>query len=228
MTLFSAGAPAAAGVGTYDIVPSAAVGTGLSNYSITYNKGTLTVATKLLTITADDASKVAGDTLAFTGTEFTASGLINADTVTSVTLFSAGADSTAAAGSYNIVPSAAVGTGLSNYTITYNNGALTVNPAPVPPTPTAPFTFPDQLRYKLPYLEQFAPHQLNPIDFITSSDLFGPVYFYHPLTESDSSAFAALEVSSDAYEFINGTLNLIGHDGLLPILEDAKKKKKGI
>jgi len=29
-----------------------------------------------------------------------------------------------------------------------------------------------------------------------------------------------------AYEFINGNINILGHDGLLPILEDAKKKKK--
>ena len=30
---------------------------------------------------------------------------------------------------YSIIPSDAVGTGLSNYTITYDNGSLGVNPA---------------------------------------------------------------------------------------------------
>ena len=56
------------------------------------------------------------------------SGLVNGDTVTSVTLTSTGAAATATvAGSpYAIVPSAAVGTGLSNYTISYVNGSLTV------------------------------------------------------------------------------------------------------
>ena len=53
---------------------------------------------------------------------------MNGDTVTSVSLSSAGAAATAAVGSYNIVPSAAVGSGLSNYTINYLNGALTVGP----------------------------------------------------------------------------------------------------
>ena len=54
--------------------------------------------------------------------------LLNSDTVTSVTLPSAGAAATATvAGSpYPVVPSAAVGAGLGNYTISYANGKLTV------------------------------------------------------------------------------------------------------
>ncbi len=44
-----------------------------------------------LTITANDATKTYGDTLTFAGTEFTVSGLLNADAVDSVTLTSAGA-----------------------------------------------------------------------------------------------------------------------------------------
>jgi MSHA biogenesis protein MshQ len=129
VTLTSAGAAAAATVAgsPYSIVPSAAAGTGLANYTITYVNGTLMVNAKALTVTANNASKTYGATLTFAGTEFTSSGLVNADTVTSVTLTSAGAVATATAGSYSIVPSAAVGTGLANYTITYVNGTLTVN-----------------------------------------------------------------------------------------------------
>ena len=69
--------------------------------------------------------------MTFAGTEFTTSGLVNGDTVTSVTLTSTGSAATATvAGSpYPIVPSAAVGTGLGNYTISYVNGTLTVNTA---------------------------------------------------------------------------------------------------
>jgi hypothetical protein len=86
------------------------------------------VSTKTLTITADNASKTYGTTLTFGGTEFTVTGLSGSDSVTSVTLASTGAAATASvAGSpYAIVPSAAVGTGLSNYSINYVNGALTV------------------------------------------------------------------------------------------------------
>jgi hypothetical protein len=67
----------------------------------------------------------------FAGTEFTTVGLVNGNTVTSVTLTSSGAVATAVvSGSpYNIVPSAAVGTGLTNYNISYVNGSLTVTKA---------------------------------------------------------------------------------------------------
>ena len=41
-----------AAVGTYDIVPFGAAGTGLSNYTITYVNGTLSVTPALLTVTA--------------------------------------------------------------------------------------------------------------------------------------------------------------------------------
>ena len=82
-----------------------------------------------LTITADDASKVYGDILVFDGTEFTLAGLVAGDTVDTVTLSSDGAPATAVVGDYAIVASDAVGTGLTNYTITFVDGTLTVTPA---------------------------------------------------------------------------------------------------
>jgi hypothetical protein len=45
---------------------------------------------------------------------------------------------------------------------------------------------------------------------------FGPVYFYHPLTPIDISAFDAITLGDDDYEFMNGAINIIGHEGLLP------------
>jgi hypothetical protein len=133
VTLTSAGAAATAVVAgsPYPIVPSNAVGARVGNYTITYVNGGLTVNTKPLTITADSRSKVYGATATFAGTEFTVAGLVNADSVTSVTLASPGAAATATvAGSpYAIVPSSAVGAGLANYAITYVNGVLTVTPA---------------------------------------------------------------------------------------------------
>ena len=135
VTLTSAGAAASATVAgsPYAIVPSAATGTGLGNYTISYVDGALTVSPKALTVTANNRTKTYGATVTFAGTEFTAGGLVNGDTVTSVTLTSAGAAASAAvAGSpYSIVPSAAVGTGLGNYTISYVSGSLTVNKASI-------------------------------------------------------------------------------------------------
>jgi hypothetical protein len=133
VTLTSAGTPATA-VATktpYPIVPSAAAGTGLSNYTITYANGNLNVNQAPLTITASNRTKTYGQALAPGTTAFTSSGLLNSDKVNSVTLTSAGAAATAGvAGSpYSIVPSAAAGTGLASYIIEYVNGNLTVAPA---------------------------------------------------------------------------------------------------
>ena len=52
------------------------------------------------------------------------------DSVTSVTLSSAGAAATAPVGTYPIMPSAAVGSGLSNYAIDYADGSFTVDQSP--------------------------------------------------------------------------------------------------
>jgi hypothetical protein len=141
VTLTSSGSGATALVGTYTIVPGAATGSGLTNYSIAYNNGTLTVGQANLSITARNQSKPYGAALVLGTTNFTASGLLNGDTVTGVALSSSGSDASAAVGSYGIVPSAATGSGLTNYSIAYNNGILTVGKAtPMiagAPTPSA-------------------------------------------------------------------------------------------
>jgi len=103
------------------------------------------------------------------------------------------------------------------------------NPFNIIALPVPPFlpNFQDQLRYKLPYLEQFAPGQVAPFDLMTSSDIIGPIYAYHPITPTDDSAFETLIVEEGAYEYIEGIINIRGHEGLLPILDEIIKKKKG-
>src|SRR5207248_2245299 len=96
VTLSSTGAAQSAAMGSYDILPSADTGTGVSNYTIIYSKGTLTVGTAALTVTASDQNKSYGQTLALGTTAFTTSGLVTGDTVTGVTLSSAGAAAGAA------------------------------------------------------------------------------------------------------------------------------------
>ena len=85
VTETSTGAAASATVGTDNIVPSAAVGTGLGNYTISYVNGTLTVNAAPLTITTNNDSKTYGTLKTFSGTAFTETGLVNGDTITSVT-----------------------------------------------------------------------------------------------------------------------------------------------
>ena len=85
----------------------------------------------MLTVTANNTSHTYGQATVFTGAEFTASGLVDSASVSSVSLTSvgAGAGALVAGSPYAIVPSGAAGSGLSNYTINYVNGSLTVNPA---------------------------------------------------------------------------------------------------
>uniref|UniRef100_UPI00293171E5 beta strand repeat-containing protein n=1 Tax=Pedobacter heparinus TaxID=984 RepID=UPI00293171E5 len=132
LTRNSTGTAATAVAGTtYPIVATLAdPDSKLANYTLTNPNGVLTVTAKTLTITASARTKTYGDAVTFAGTEFTTAGLINGNTVTGVTLSSTGAVATAtvAGSTYPIVPAVAIGTGLNNYTITYVNGALTVDP----------------------------------------------------------------------------------------------------
>ena len=137
VTLTSAGASSNAHVigSPYAINASAAAGGSFDagNYNISYNNGQLTVNKADLTVTADDASKTYGQTTVFSGSEFTALGLQNGETIGSVDLASAGAAGTAnvTGGPYAITASNANGgTFISgDYNITYVDGALTVNKA---------------------------------------------------------------------------------------------------
>jgi hypothetical protein len=108
----------------------------LSGYSFNLvDAGTLTVTPKALTITASNESKIYGDTANLGTTAFSQSGLVvaNGDSISGVTLSSLGAAASAqVAGSpYAITASNAAGTGLSNYSISYVSGALTVTPRPI-------------------------------------------------------------------------------------------------
>jgi hypothetical protein len=116
--------------GAYTITNT--VGTlGATNYDFNFVNGQLTVSAAALTITASNRSKAYGQTVAFVGTEFSTSGLQNHDTVTSASLSSTGAVAGASVNGspYSIVVTNAVGTGLTNYTISYVNGQLTVSSA---------------------------------------------------------------------------------------------------
>ncbi len=116
-------ATATSPVGTYPIVPVAA-GTNLSDYTVVYNNGTLTVGQATLTVTAANANRTYG--AANPTFSASASGAVNGDTFTFTETTPATA--TSPVGTYPIVPVAA-GTNLSDYTVVYNNGTLTVGQA---------------------------------------------------------------------------------------------------
>jgi filamentous hemagglutinin family protein len=120
---------AAATVGTFAITTSGGVA---ANYNLTLANGALSVTPAPLNVIVDTLFKPSGTAYVFTGHEFTLGDpLYYGDTLTSVTLNSAGAPASAADGSYaiNAVPGSAVGTRLSNYSVHFAAGRFVVEPA---------------------------------------------------------------------------------------------------
>ena len=142
VTLASNGQVATAGVAgsPYAIVASNATGDSFTpgNYTISYVNGALTVTPASLTITAQDVSKVFGQTPALLG--YDATGLLNGDTVGSVTLMSLGQLATASAfGSPYVIEASDATAGTftpSNYQMAYVNGEMSVTPMAAPPVNT--------------------------------------------------------------------------------------------
>jgi Family of unknown function (DUF6288)/PA14 domain/Bacterial Ig-like domain (group 3)/YDG domain/Bacterial Ig domain/HEAT repeats len=115
---------------------SALDGANAGNYTLTQPSGlTGTILPTALTITADNQSKTYGQTVVFGSgsTGFGSSGLLEGETIGTVTLTCTGGDPAAAvAGSpYAITPGAATGGTFlpANYAIDYVPGLLTVHPA---------------------------------------------------------------------------------------------------
>ncbi|MEY4385507.1 MAG: hypothetical protein RLY20_790 [Verrucomicrobiota bacterium] len=129
VSLGSAGTAKGAKIGTYPITASGAQGLGLTNYSIAYSNGILTVSQAALAITANSLTKAYGTSVALPGDAYTTSDMEPGDSVTNVSLNSAGTANTAGVGNYALVPTNALGVGLSNYSINYVNGSLIVTQA---------------------------------------------------------------------------------------------------
>ena len=137
--MYGTGAAPNAPVGTTTgtVIPFAAVGANgflTSNYNITYVNGDITVTPAALTITANAVTKQHGDVITSpaTGvTAFTATGLVNWESIGSVTMTygtGAAALDPIAVNTGAVVPSAATGGTFtaSNYNITYVPADLTV------------------------------------------------------------------------------------------------------
>ncbi len=111
--------------GTYAITPS---GLSSNNYNISFNNGTLTINKIPLTITANDAVKTYDGKVYDYSDGVSYNGFVNSEdkSVLGGTVSYAGADKNV--GTYTITPS---GLTSNNYNITYNNGTLLVNKAPL-------------------------------------------------------------------------------------------------
>jgi hypothetical protein len=97
-------------------------GSKLSNYSVTLNKGTLTITARALTVTADAQSKVYGTTDPTLTYKVTGGSLVNGDVFTGALTRDAGEN----AGTYNINQGTLALN--SNYNLTYAGAKLTITP----------------------------------------------------------------------------------------------------
>src|SRR5450830_605871 len=199
----------------------------------TYNAVTadvnVTVGAKALTITANNASKTYGDTATLAGTAFTVVGLVNSDTFTSVTLASKGSVNTANAGTYAITAIDAVGTGLSNYIISYVPGTLTVNkatPAVVTWPSTNPITYGQLLSAsglnggQMTYAGQTVP---GVVSFITP----GTITPTRDVYGNYSAAVVFTPSDTGNYNTVAGRVNVVVNKATLTVTADDKSVTYG-
>jgi hypothetical protein len=238
ITLSSTGAAATATVAgsPYTIFASAALGTGLGNYNISYVNGSLTVDPRPLTITASSTTKTYGQTIVFDetapSTDFSVGAMVNSDSVNSITLTSAGAAAGAPVlGSpYAIVPSAAVGPGVANYAITYVNGTLTVNKASLTITASShTVTFGDAVPTITPSYAGFVagddPTDLTTQPTCSTTYTVGSLIGSYP-TQCENAASSNYNIS-----YVNGTVTVLTacstFNGFLAPIGGAVEKLNG-
>ena len=125
--IFATLAGPASPVGGYAIVPTAVdPNNKLSNYALSLVNGTLTVTQAPLTVTAADAARHYGaPNPAFTGS---ITGILNSDNITAT--YSTTANQASPLGTYPITPTLVdPDSKLPNYSVTSNNGTLTISDA---------------------------------------------------------------------------------------------------
>ncbi|QGG47220.1 S-layer homology domain-containing protein [Heliorestis convoluta] len=118
----SNGAAASAMVGDYDILISEAAGTGLENYAITYENGTLNVTKRELLVIANDAVKTVGSSDPVFTVRYV--GLIASDTPSVIEgTLALVREEGESVGTYMITPS---GITAANYIIQFETGTFTI------------------------------------------------------------------------------------------------------
>jgi len=194
VTLTSSGAVATAGVAgsPYTIVPSAATGGSFAagNYSISYTNGSLSVNRAALSISPLNQTKVFGDQLPATTTQFLATGLLLGQTIGYVQQSTDGAPGPAAAGqSYGITLSGAAGGTFdpSNYSITYVSYVAGVSGGAVTVTPLAPRIIPMPLIAQPPNPPVISPSGLNYVPVTASGAPTGQSAVLAPMTNTASA-----------------------------------------
>ena len=119
---YGGAAQGAVNAGNYALLAS---GLTSGNYVITYDPGTLTVAARPITVTADDLSRIYGAANPTLTYAVGGSGLVNGDTLSGN--LGTAANVASNVGNYAIVQGSLVAS--ANYALTFVPGTLTINPA---------------------------------------------------------------------------------------------------
>jgi hypothetical protein len=139
-TIYAASSTAPTNAGTYTVTATVEA---IDNYASASSSATpFTITTKPLTITALDYSKCEGVNYVLPSNGYSIIGLVGSQSIDNVTLSSTGNQSSSVVGAYPIVAQNALGGSFdnSNYSITYIDGTLTVDPLSVGGTVSASFT----------------------------------------------------------------------------------------
>ncbi|MBL8031863.1 MAG: hypothetical protein JNK33_06120, partial [Candidatus Doudnabacteria bacterium] len=121
---FNTSATTSSDAGNYSVSAS---GLNSGNYSLHYNDGNLAITPASLIITANNSTKVYGDTNPTFGASYSGFMLGQDTSVLSGTLgFNSSATSNSDVGNYSVTPT---GLNSGNYNINYNSGNLSVTPA---------------------------------------------------------------------------------------------------
>ncbi|MFQ6603639.1 beta strand repeat-containing protein, partial [Flavobacterium sp. C3NV] len=206
-------------VGTYTITASGAVS---DNYDFTYVNGTLTITKAVLTITADDKTKIYGSANPTLTASY--SGFVNGDTASSLATpptISTTALDASPVGTYTITASGAVS---DNYDFTYVNGNLTITKA------LLTITADDQTKVYGTANPALTASYLGFVNGDTASSLATPPTI--STTALDASPVGTYTITasgavSDNYDFtyVNGNLTIT--KALLTITADDKTKVYG-
>ncbi|OBQ31775.1 MAG: hypothetical protein AN484_28665, partial [Aphanizomenon flos-aquae WA102] len=117
-------ATTATGVGSYAITQGTVTNANNTNYAIAYTSGTLTVAVRDITVTADNKTRKYGNANPALTWTVGGDGLVNGDTLTGA--LATTATTATGVGSYAITQGTVTNANNTNYAIAYTSGTLTV------------------------------------------------------------------------------------------------------
>ncbi|MCX5678637.1 MAG: hypothetical protein NTY76_05970 [Candidatus Omnitrophica bacterium] len=197
-------------------------GAGQSNISgdTTFNNLYCDIAGKTLQFTAGSTQTITG-TLTLKGTSIINRLILQSSA--SPTQWKIDPQGTVAVDFLEVHDSNNVGPAIYNAnSVFFNCIGWATNPPPPSPTLTNTTTITTQLstlenpRYPSPDMGQMTTYQINIVN-----PSVGGVYFYQPLTSYDMAAFNAMILDANSYSFLNGSINLVGHEGLRSLFENS-------